>query len=202
MKKETKKDFKFIISFIIIVVISFAYLFQASLAKYRKQANAEVKVNIAKWNIVVNNEDISNKSKLAANIIPTFEGNQYTNESVIAPGSVGYYDINIDATNVDVDFTYSLTSSLPEESSISDLKLTGYIVNPSSTNTTIIPFSEASPISNDITRNTNNNIVRVYFEWYDEDDNNMNNTDDTSVAINDKSKALINVTIRFSQKKN
>ena len=36
MKQERKKDIKFIVLFIIIVSFSFLYLFQTSLAKYRK----------------------------------------------------------------------------------------------------------------------------------------------------------------------
>lgn len=36
-----KKDLKFIIIFILIVCFSFAYLFQATYAKYRKQISTE-----------------------------------------------------------------------------------------------------------------------------------------------------------------
>ena len=62
MKQERKKDIKFIVLFIIIVSFSFLYLFQTSLAKYRKQINGNITSEIAKWDILVNEEDIRSKN--------------------------------------------------------------------------------------------------------------------------------------------
>lgn len=199
--KNINKDIRFILIFIFIVSFSFIYLFQTSLAKYRKQISGNVDLQIAKWNIKINDEDVLNKSVLTNNIIPVFEGNEYTKDSVIAPGSKGYCDIIIDATNVDVDFTYELGISIGEENQISDLKTTGYIINPTNnTEDTIIELN-GEAIKGEIAHNTKQTKIRLYFEWYDEDDNNMDNKADTDVAIDETSQAVISANIRFSQKK-
>lgn len=201
MKKNVNKDIKFILIFIFIVAFSFCYLFQTSLAKYRKQVTGNVSLNIAKWNIKINNEAVDNKSVLANNIVPVFEGNEYTNDSVLAPGSKGYCDIIIDAEDVDVDFTYELTISIPEENSIIDLKTTDYVINPTDDNINKLTYNSDTPITGTILRNTKTTKIRLYFEWYDEEDNQMNNKDDTEVGINKDSKAIISANIKFSQKK-
>lgn len=198
--KNINKDIRFILIFIFIVSFSFLYLFQTSLAKYRKQINGDVSLEIAKWNIKINDEAVDNKSVLTNDIVPIFEGNEYTKDSVLAPGSKGYCDIIIDATDVDVDFTYEINLVIAEDNSVLDLKTTGYIINPSLDNTDIITYTD-TPITGTIIHNTDKTTVRVYFEWYDEEDNIMDNKQDTDVAIDENSKIVISASIRFSQKK-
>ena len=199
--KNINKDIRFILIFIFIVYLSFIYLFQTSLAKYRKQVTGNIDLQIAKWNIKINDEDVENKSVLTNNIIPVFEGNEYTKDSVIAPGSKGYCDIIIDATNVDVDFTYELGISIGEENQISDLRTSGYTINPTDTTEDVVTELSGEAIKGEIAHNTNQTKIRLYFEWYDEADNNMDNKTDTDVAIDENSKAVIAASIRFSQKK-
>ena len=133
--------------------------------------------------------------------MPSFTGNEYTKDSVIAPGSTGYCDIIINASKVDVDFIYELSTSIPEESSIPDLKITGYIINPTATNTTEIPYDESTPITGEIKKNSGNNTVRIYIKW-EEENGTMNNQQDTEVAIDSDSKALISANLKFHQKTN
>lgn len=199
MKEEKVKDFKFIIVFILIVGFSSIYLAQVSLARYRKQTSAEIDVNIAKWNIKINNEDIDNKVTLSNKIVPSFTGNEYVKDSVIAPGSVGYCDIIIDATGVDVDFNYELNSIVPEDSDLKDLKITDYIINPTDTNTDVSTYDEVSSITGTIQKNTDNYVIRLYIKW-DEETGTMDNKQDTDVAINPDSKALIKAILKFQQK--
>ncbi len=199
MKEEKVKDFKFIIVFILIVGFSSIYLAQVSLARYRKQTSAEIDVNIAKWNIKINNEDIDNKVTLTNKIVPSFTGNEYVKDSVIAPGSVGYCDIIIDATGVDVDFNYELNSIVPEDSDLKDLKITDYIINPTDTNTDVSTYDEVSSITGTIQKNTDNYVIRLYIKW-DEETGTMDNKQDTDVAINPDSKALIKAILKFQQK--
>ncbi len=199
MKEEKVKDFKFIIVFILIVGFSSIYLAQVSLARYRKQTSAEIDVNIAKWNIKINNEDIDNKVTLSNKIVPSFTGNEYVKDSVIAPGSVGYCDIIIDATGVDVDFNYELNSIVPEDSDLKDLKITDYIINPTDTNTDVSTYDEVSSITGTIQKNTDNYVIRLYIKW-DEETGTMDNKQDTDVAINPYSKALIKAILKFQQK--
>lgn len=200
MNTEKKKDLKFIIIFTTIVAFSLAYLTQTSLAKYRKQANATINVNIAQWNVVVNNESINNKTELTQSIVPSFTGNEHIKDSVIAPGSTGYCDIVISAIKVDVDFIYEITASIPEESNVPDLKITGYIIEPSETNNTEIPFDENTTITGNIQKNSEKTTIRLYIKW-EEENGTMDNTQDTLAAINN-GKALINTTLKFYQQAN
>ncbi len=199
MTEEKIKDLKFIIIFIVIVTVSITYLTQTSLAKYRKQAEADINVNIAEWNIMVNNETINNKTALTQAIVPSFTGNEYVKDSVIAPGSTGYCDIIINASKVDVDFIYEISATVPEESDVKDLKISGYTINPS-VNTTETPYDEETIITGSITKNSGNNTIRLYIKW-EEENGTMDNTEDTNAAIN-SGKALIKANLKFQQKTN
>lgn len=198
MKKYLNKDIKFIIVFVIIVGISLLYLNQSSLAKYKKQVTGKANMQIAKWSIRVNNEDIANKTVLNKDITPQFEATSTTKESVIAPGSIGYFDIEIDPTNVDVNFKYELTTSVPESSTIKDLKIIYYIKEPD-TNSTKIEYNDGDIITDTLEHNSETKKLRIYIEWDDSETNIMDNKADTEAATATFSKALINVNLKFSQ---
>ena len=203
MSTEKKKDLTFILIFIIVIALSFTYLFQASYAKYRKKVNAQTEAEIASWNIKINNEDIGKKKTLENKIQPVFPGDEYTNEGVIAPGSTGYFDIIIDATNVDVDINYKLTATPDERTSnVADLKIKSFIINPSATNTNELPYSNGTTLGSSIKRNTPQTTIRMFIEWFDEDGQTMDNSMDTDVGVNPDAKALINLTLTFEQRNN
>lgn len=190
-----KKDIKFIIIFIFIVGISFIYLFQATYAKYRKQIITEVNANVASWNIKINDEAIANKKKLANSITPIFDENEYVKANTLAPGVTGHFDIIIDSSNVDVDFTYEITASLAEDTDLKDFKITGYELNDSGT---INKYD--SSITGDLVKNTKNTKIRFYVAWIDDDTNEMDNSEDTTYAVN-HTNVIYNLTIKFTQKK-
>lgn len=197
-----KKDLKFLIIFIIVVIICLIYLFQSSYAKYRKQINANINSSIASWNIKINDEYINNKSTLTNDIQTTFLGDNYTKEGVLAPGSEGYFDIIIDATNTDVSFNYTIHCIVSTASDITDLITTGYIINPSSTNTTKITYDNTTGISGSVTHNTSQETIRIYIKWNEDATSTMDNTADTTTAIDTNSKALMTSTIAFNQLNN
>ena len=192
MNVETKKDIKFISVFVIILTLALAYLSQASLAKYRKQATGKINAYIAHWNIKLNNQNVNNTTQQI--ITPTFPGNTYTNSGVLAPGTTGYFNITIDASDVDVDFNYELDFSDQTGNPLTDLRVQSYEIGG-----TTYPFS-GNKIENTIIRNTQTTAIKVNVIWYDESDNNMNNQQDTSIPINNE-KVTINVKIKFTQKK-
>ena len=74
------KKIKFIFYFVLIFICLF-YLVQSSYAKYKKDIEGDLKSIIAKLNIKVNDELITNKSKLTNNITPIFEGNEYVKDN-------------------------------------------------------------------------------------------------------------------------
>ena len=190
-----KSDKIFIIVFIGIVTFSLLYLFQASYAKYRRQATGDIQARIASWNIKVNNETIINKTTLTSDIIPVIDTNPYVKEDVIAPGTTGYFDIIINATNVDVDFTYTITLSVDEDTPLYDLVFTKYTQGG-----TEYPFLTANTITGDLVKNTGNTSLRIYFKWNDDSTNIMDNAEDTSYASDENHELTkMKVSILFEQ---
>ena len=196
MKKELKKDLRFIIIFILVVTISFIYLFQSTYAKYKKQVNSNVNSTIASWNIKINNETINNKKTLTNSITPTFYENEYVKENTLAPGIKGYFDINIDSSKVDVDFNYEVNAVLNNSTNLTDFKITDYELNDSGTKQNF----NTTGISNSLPKNTKNTKIRFYIEWIDDDTNVMNNIEDTTYATNHDDVKYV-LTIKFTQKK-
>ncbi len=187
---------------LIIIVICFLYLFQSSYAKYRRNIEGESKINIAKWNIKVNEEAIANKSKLTNNITPTFTGSEYINQDIIAPGIEGYYDININAKDVDLNFDYKIISTVSTESSVKDLVTTSYTINPD-TNNDITSYNKDTGITGSIIKNTEATKIRIYIKWDDDEaSQTMDNQKDTEIGTTNTSKCLMKVEFKFIQKNN
>ena len=195
MKK--KKDIRFILIFIIVVAISLTYLFRSAYAKYKRQIEGNTNSTIASWNIKVNNESINNKTVLTNYITPTYDANQYIKNNVLAPGSTGYFEIVINAQEVDVDFNYEISGEVNEDTPLDDLKITQYEQNNVTSN-----YNSTDKITGTIQKNTGNTTIKVYFEWDDNDQTEtMNNRDDTDYATNpDNQQTKIKVTIKFTQK--
>lgn len=195
MKK--KKDIYFIIIFLVIVSISFIYLFQSSYAKYKRQIEGNVDTTVASWNIKVNNETINNKSELTNYITPTIDTNQYIKSGVIAPGSTGFFLLTIDATNADVDFSYEISGTVHEDTPLNDLIITEYEQNGSR-----LQYNSTNKITGDIQKNTTSTTIKVYFKWNDDTaTETMDNQEDTEYAIDpNNTTTKIKVTIKFTQK--
>ncbi len=193
-----RKDKVFLILFLGIVSFSLLYLFQASYAKYRKKIEGNISSTIASWNIKINNETINNKTIMTNDITPTFVEDEYIKNGVIAPGSVGYFDIILNAEEVDVDFTYEIESSIDEENPLLDLIFTKYEID----GTTYYYDEDEQKLTGDLQKNTGDTQIRIYFKWNDEEDNQMDNKEDTDYSISaNNNNTKIKVTIHFIQKK-
>ena len=193
------KKIKFIFYFVLIFICLF-YLVQSSYAKYKKDIEGDLKSSIAKWNIKVNDELITNKSKLTNNITPIFEGNEYVKDNVIAPGVEGYYDIIIESSVSNYPFTYQINSNVSTSSDVKDLITTKYIINPDTDNIEKT-YSKETGITGTFTQNDTVKI-RIFIKWNDIIDTTMDNQKDTEVAIDSNSKALMEVKLKFTQKNN
>ena len=191
-----KNDLKFISIFIIVVLLAFLYLGVSTYSKYRKQVAARGEATVARWLIKVNNEDIKGKTALTNNITPTWDANAYVKDNLIAPGSTGYFEITIDATNVDVDFNYEITNLNDATASLPDLIITSYQINGGTvTNTT------GNTIIGEITKNTASTVIKAYIKWDDDPaTQSMDNGDDTTFAQQTDTTAEISLRLRFIQK--
>lgn len=191
------KKFRLLIAFIsLLMCLTFI---QDTYAKYVNNVNGEANLTIARWKILVNNEDITTGSLAQEVITPVFSGTDYIKSDVIAPTSTGYFDIIIDAKDTDVSFNYTITVNTSSESSVTDLVTTGYSINDGE----VINFENYNEnITGTIDYNTIDiTTIRVYVMWNDSVSNDMDNNADTIAATTEESKALLNVSLSFIQNK-
>lgn len=183
---------------LVILVTSLSLLTIGNLtySKYRNAIVGTTDMDISVWNIKVNTEEINGKQVLTNDITPTFDSDSNVRTGVLAPGVTGYYDIVIDSTDVDVSFSYSLTCVNSTESTIDDLTVTGYQINPS----TSPPIEDyVTDITGNIILNEDTLTIRIFIEWDDSITATMDNAADTAAVVDPNAKALITNSIQFTQ---
>lgn len=193
--EDTNK--KRILIFLLFCLV-FIFLFQEAYAKYRKYASVQVDNTVAKWNIKINNELIGNKTTLTNRITPVITSNNFVKADVLAPGSSGYFDVNIDATDADVTFTYEIGISKYDSYTINDLNIYAYAVDDFTTTNNVVNDT----VTGTIQHNTASTTIRIYYNWLDDGTDTMNNQTDTTAATSGTSNADILVTFHLTQKKN
>lgn len=192
MKMKFKRKMLFFVA-----LISLFYcvtLMQDTYGKYLTSAEANAELTIARWSILVNNQDIVNNSNFSEVVVPTFNGTTNINSNVIAPTSTGYFDLLINANDTDVSFTYTISLDT-SDCIVSDLTITGYTIG--NTHYTY----DGSDISNDILLTDTNKTVSIRFdvEWTDGTGETMNNAADTQASK--QSVAAFDINVNFIQKR-
>lgn len=190
------KKIKLIVAFVSLL-ISFNFI-QETYAKYVKNVEGNAEMAVARWRILVNNENIRTGSLAASTITPVFAGNTHIANDVIAPLSTGYFDIIIDSSETDVSFTYTISSSVNENSDVSDLVTTGYSINGGATvNFTTYNTDITGTINYGATTPTS---IRIYVMWDDAVATaTMDNTDDTDATYSTNANATLDVNLTFQQ---
>ncbi len=157
-------------------------------AKYFTAADNQIDTSIKRWDIVVNNETIRNKTTLTNKIVANFPNtNGHTKTNKIAPGVQGTLNIVIDYTNVDVSFKYDL--SIAKNETIPDVKLSNVSVTGGSAENLNIT-TDANGVTH-VTANvrynasapTKTQTITATIEWNDDNTNTMNDAADTAVGI-------------------
>ncbi len=122
----------------------------------------------------------------------------YYIEDTIVPGAIGYFDINVDATDVSVRFKYTITCSSSETNKISDLEVIGYSLN--GNNDSIIYLTDTySTIENYLLSYETTSSIRVYVKWVDDSTEKLNDTADTNLS-QDQSIGKLDVNVKFEQR--
>lgn len=188
---------KKVILLVVLSILLCLFFVQESFAKYITAANETANMSIARWKILVNNEDIRDENTVNAVINPVFPGNDNIAENIIAPTSEGYFDLIIDAREADVSFKYKITLSVNEDSSVRDLVATKYVINDGEE---IALDSSNQVIENTVLHrdNTGTINIRVYILWNDGEGALMDNSEDTSATTSSNS-AMMNVSLNFTQ---
>lgn len=126
--KFSIKKFLIVILFVISLVFSVLAI-RDTYAKYQELVDTDYQVDIRKWLISVNGKDIQDESVLITDAIkPTLIENEHMKSDVIVPGREGYFEVDLDYTQVDVPFTYSFEVEQLNTEKLLDLNFFGYAV--------------------------------------------------------------------------
>lgn len=198
----------------IIVLMSFSVclcFMSTTYSRYVADATSNLEVLFAKWQILVNDKDVTTSTESNITFVPVMEENDYTDSNTIAPASKGYFDITIDPSNVDVSFKYTINLAIANKD-MPDLMVTKYAILPS--NYVEGDTLETTNITDNTITNTlnfDNNTpsfkfstftIRVYFEWYEGNGESMDDAADTAAgnkAATDNTKFQMNAGIKFEQ---
>ncbi len=153
-------------------------LMQETYAKYISSANASAELTVARWNVLVNNQDILQNSNFSDKIAPTFEGTTHIKNGIIAPTAEGYFDVTVNGEDTDVSFEWTLTLEPDETNTITDLEIVKYSID-----NVEYAYNDAITqrvLLNDVSRTK---TVRVYVRWNDNAaTETMDNADDTAAT--------------------
>lgn len=175
-------------------------LIQDTFAKYSSDVNTSTNISIAKWNILINNNDIKNNKDFSNSVVAVFTGNENTNDGVIAPTAEGYFDVVVNVSNVDVSYKMNMDIGVSNDSAVRDLVITGYSVNNG-------PITNLNTSSYTISSNVSHlDTVRIYtyrfyVKWDDSENSTMSNAEDTNTTIN-SGKAKFDIVASFIQNAN
>lgn len=192
----------FLILTLIWLIITFN-LIKSTYAKYLTELNTNTNISISRWDISVNNQNIIDNSNISSVLSLQLVENDYIKTGVIVPGSIGYIDLNIDSSNTNVDFTTDIDISFDEDSDLpEDFIIFGYStvnsINEITDDTEITELFDELSFSYDISKNTNNTLIRIYVVW---EDDGTDSVEDTALGISHGVLDL-KVNLTFKQKIN
>ena len=193
---KNRKKLLFLLIGILICILLF-FIVQIY-AKYLTSSSGNTNIGIAKWDIVVNDLSIKNNTDISNKITPVFPGNDNIASNIIAPTAEGYFDLNFDFSNADVSFTYEITTSVAENSSVTYLVATGYSVDDGE-KVTFANYND--PITDTITLDSNikTRKIRIFVMWNDDADTTQMTNEDDTLSTKSTDPALFNVNISFTQ---
>ena len=170
-KKQEKRYKNFLIFYFILVLFTFVnYTF----SKYTATTESTATIEVANFNIVVNNKKIGQEEKF--NLLLSSAENVYNNKLV--PDSEGYFEIAINPNGTHVSLEYEIIFDLKEINSEiineknekRNIRLTGYSVDGGNT---ILNMPADNTITGEINLEKNSKgfsakdtvILRVFWEW-------------------------------------
>lgn len=189
----TTKKKAFLLLACVWFIISFSVV-QTTYAKYVTNLNADAKISISYWNILVNTQDIIENSDLSGKMTAVIPRTDYSKENFIVPGATGYFDLNVDSSNVTVPFTVTVTTGINESSSLTtDFVVSGYSLDNGLTITDLA--TDQNSFSCDIAADVESTVIRVYTTWLDDG---LDSAEDTALGISGGT-AILDVNLEFEQ---
>jgi len=186
---------------VFIVIASLAItlsLMSNTYSRYIASSDGNVEIEFAKWQILVDNTDVTDSTISNLEFEPIIDTNSNVAANKVAPTSTGYFDVEIDPTNVDVSFNYSISlgfsNNLLDENNnqieISDLIITEYAIIPedyieNEDGLKRVTITD-SKISNNMLYSKGGFkpfTIRVFFKWIEKIDEGATMTDEQDTAI-------------------
>ncbi len=182
-----------IVFFIALISLLYCVTFmQDTYAKYVSSAVETAELTIARWSILINDQDVVNESNFTDTISPVFAGTSNIKNDVIAPTAQGYFDLVLNGENTDVSFSYTISIDTTD-CTVDDLKITGYSIDGGTTQTYSGSSVTGSILLNDVSRTK---TIRFFVEW---DDNvstqTMDNAADTDASAEEEAAFTVNVNL-------
>ena len=167
----------------LVMIIFTGYEITISYAKYNSQAQGVAEENAGAWVITVNNTDIVTGNVQRTFVINqlTYLPNQYVADDVMAPASVGFFDIIVDpsGTSVAIRFDVNIDSTglgINEALNIDSAYnvVNGVEIQNSMIKTTADTYTGTMSLSDVNAGNTA--TIRIYVKWQDTGDNDEEDT--------------------------
>lgn len=185
----------FLILSCIWIVLSFLVI-RTTYAKYLTSIDGNTNITISTWNLLLNTQDILSESEFSDNLELVFPETLYSIENYIVPNSIGYFDLNVDSSNVSLYFKYIVTCTF-EGNGIDDFKVIGYSVDGYNDTVTYLDETQTE-ITHYVLPESDASSLRVYVQWKDDNTNTLNDSADTALAFSN-GLAKIQVNVRFEQ---
>ena len=177
----------------LILVFITIYIIRDTYGLFESKNVMVADTNIAKWNVLINGTDIKSGENFTVDTI-TVAGAENVKKGKMAPGTEGYFDININPTDTDTSIIYNVTFDFTkvngsfsinkiEETTSGNLIKTG-----ENTYSKVITLEE---IKNGITNN-----IRVHVKW---DNLEENNEEDSKIGLTKNNSVSIPVSVTVSQ---
>lgn len=193
-----KNHKKFLLLLIGLCICVLLFFIVQIYAKYITSTEGNTSLTIANWNILVNNKSIMTDSDISSSIVPVFPGTDHIASGIIAPTAEGYFDLNLDFSNVDVSFKYDISVSADENSSVQDLVAIGYSLDGGEK----IIFENYNDLISEIielSSDLETRKVRVYIMWNDDETSQSMTNDADTLSTSSESQPLLHVNVSFTQ---
>ena len=190
---------------LISVSVSLCFI-SSTYSRYVAGTEGNIDMLFAKWQILVNNSDITAQNSSNITFTPVIEPDNNIKANTIAPTSKGYFDIDINPSNVDVSFRYLINLTMNNQT-MPDIMITKYAILPDDYQEgDVIEYitTNTTAITNDMIYDEGFDpfTIRIYFEWYDGEGESMDDSADSAIgqdaAVNNTS-LTITATLSFEQ---
>lgn len=189
--KISKKLIVLILAFIFLILTVISI--QTTYARFVTALTARSYVEIGSWLLRVNDQNIIEETDFSSTLTPVFEvRGDLISSDIIAPTSIGYIDININYSDVTVPFKYNLSYEQDATLKIEDFNLVRYEIDGVSYDCEDYATLEHSVIPDGVKKTQ---LLRLYFEWQDKEDEELNDIADTN-------KSHLQETIKYNLKLN